>query len=208
MSQEITIAEAGAALTMSLPPRLAALAARVGTVQHPGQPQRFDLPEDAGMTSVDRSSALALLERLDAALNPEAPFKVDDRVYPGNQAKAALLASMVLGLAHSAGMSKAEADAKIEWYAQATEDLPAIAVSAALRNWAQGKCPESIEERPNYAFPPSPATLRKMAEFDLEIPRRRRELLDRLSKAVPTRRAMDPAPIESSAAAVPALRRM
>lgn len=194
----------------SLTPRLVALARQVGTVQHPGQPLRYDLSERAmrEFMELDRTEAQRRLQSLTSALDPEAPFVVDDVEYPGAQAKGALLTRMILGLAKAASISAEESDSKLWLYEMAIEGIPAAAVALAIRRWAQSRCPESIEHEPRYAFPPSPATLRAMALFDLEGPQRDAELLKNLLAAVTTRRAMDPEPLPVEVHALPALRRM
>jgi len=190
-----------------LPPRLAALAGALGTVEHPGQPVRHNLPAGWEVTDEDRKGAGSLLSTLTSMLDPQAPFEIDDRTVDGHMAKGALLTKMIDGLAGPANQSATAASAKIEMYADAIEDLPAWAIDKAIKRWARGECPYSIEESPRYAFPPAPATLRKMALFDIEDLRRNERKLKNLLAALPLERAMDPEPLPA-APGLPALRRM
>jgi len=188
----------------SLPPRLAALAGAVGTVQHPGQPTRYHLQIGWAISDMDRAEAASLLSTLTSNLDPTASFDGD----PGPAAKGALLTKLIRGLAGAAETSDIVAAAKIEMYADAIEDLPAWAIDAAIKRWACGSCPPEIEEKPKFAFPPAPATLRGLAMLELELPRRYVLMLTRLVDAVPMDRALDPEPLPKSFGVGPALRRM
>lgn len=172
--------------------RLVALAGAVGTVIHPGQAVRYHLPGGWTMKPSERAQAATLLSNLTTALDPNGPFVVDGTEYDGQQAKGALLTKMIDGLAGAAQRTAGQATATIEMYGDAIEELPAWAIDAAIRRWAQGKCPESIEERPKYAWPPAPAVLRQMAELELVMMRRERQGLERLLACVTFEEAMDP----------------
>lgn len=209
MGQALAVVNALAAEGATrLPPRLAALAGALGTVQHPGQPVRHNLPEGWEVTEHDRKGAASLLSTLTSLLDPEAPFEVDDRVVDGHMAKGALLTKMIEGLAGPANPTATAAAAKIEMYADAIEGLPAWAIDKAIRRWARGECPYSVEEHPRYAFPPAPATLRAMALFDLEDLRRNERKLKNVLAALPLERAMSPEPLPKAFGVGPALRRM
>lgn len=205
--QELTVAKLRSII--SLPPRLAALAGAVGSVQHPGQPVRHHLQTGWAMSDLERAEARSLLSTLTSDLSPEAMFDVDGRAEPGHLAKGALLNKMIRGLAGAAEPSPLTSAAKVEMYADAIEDLPAWAIDKAIKRWALGECPVSVEENPNYTWPPSPATLRKMALFELDLPRRYVAMLTRLVEAIPMSDALDPdwkAPKQFGVG--PALRRM
>jgi hypothetical protein len=188
----------------SLPPRLAALAGAVGTVRHPGQPERHHLQIGWAMSALEKAEAATLLASLTSALDPTASF--DDQ--PGPMAKAALLTKLIRGLAGAAEMSDVVAAAKIEMYADAIEDLPAWSIDVAIKRWGKGSCPAEIEERPKYAFPPAPATLRALACLELDAPRRDARKLEGLIAAVPLERALDPEPMPKQFGVGPVLRRM
>jgi hypothetical protein len=187
----------------SLPPRLAALAGAVGTVRHPGQPVRYNMPEGMAMSGMERQEAASLLSTLSSALDPTASFGGED----GHSAKGALLAKMIHGLGGAANQSETAATAKIEMYADAIEDLPAWAVAEAIKRWARGSCPPEICESPRFEFPPAPAVLRRLAQSDLDLPRRYVEMLRNLLAALPIDEAMNPEP-RPAEPGLPTLRRM
>lgn len=195
-NQLTTAVEAGPITT--LPPRLAALVRQVGTVQHQGQMVRYNLPGGVVITDLERAQARTLLSTLEGHLAADAPYVVENQTYPGRQAKGALIAQMQRGLAGPALVTSEVADAKAYCYDVGTDTLPAWAVDAAIRRWLQHRCPYTIQETPNYAFPPAPGVLRKMAEFDMEEHQRAADDLRRLIAALPLERAMDPAPIARS----------
>lgn len=205
MARDVTAVRAVANLDTirSLPRRLADLAGALGTVQHQGQQVRHHLQIGWAMSDLERREALSLLSTLTSALDPEAPFVGE----PGQMAKGALLTQMIRGLAGAAEVSDIVAASKIEMYALAVQDLPAWAISSAIARWARGACPYTIEEKPNYNWPPSPATLRAMAKFDMTEYERSARLLTNLVNAIPLERALDAEPMPSTGA-VPAIRRM
>lgn len=208
--QEVAVVAAQEPPTLWQRPRLARLALAVGTVKHPHQPVRYNLP--AGWQPIspeDRQEASTLLSTLTTALDPTASFLLDGDVYDGQMAKAALLTKMIRGLGGKADPSDIEASSKVSMYADSINVLPAWAIDLAIKRWGRGACPSSIEEKPNYNFPPSPAALRAMAFLELETPRRQHDLLTRLLAATSVDDAMDPDKVPHSTAVVPAsLRRM
>lgn len=175
----------------SLPPQLRHLASAVGTVQHPLQPLRYDLPEGFQMTSEERIEAKQLRERLTLLLDPMAAL---DGI-PGDEAKAALITKVVRGLAGAANPSEAVVTAKTSLYADGVGELPAWAIDLAIKRWAKGSCPPEIEKDPDFNWPPCPATLSKLAKLELQPLQRDVMALDNLLAAVPTSRAMDPKPL-------------
>lgn len=207
MAQHLTLAQAFKSKTLSLPQHLAVLAMAVGTVRYPGEPVRYDSPKGMELSSLERAEAKTLLSRLTSLLDPEAPFEIEGNSFPGRAAKGAILTKMIRGLAGPAKQSDVAANAKVDVYGDAIDDLPAWTVDAALKRWCRAECPQSIEASPEYAFPPSPATLRRMALFDLEGIKRDSRLLENLIAAVPTADAMQKHSRPSSDK-LPALRRM
>lgn len=189
--------------TPSLPPRVAALAMSVGTVQHPGQPVRYNLPEAFSMTEADRTEAETLRSTL-------APFLDRETLFDGHKprdAKLAILTTMLMGYAIGAG-SELGNDAKFDLYELALDDVPAWAVAAALRLWARGECPADVEKNPTFKYAPSPATLRGIAMYEIEPYRWSVYRLTNLLNALPREAAMDPKPLPKSFGVGPALRRM
>lgn len=191
-----------------LPLRLVSLAGAVGTVQHPGQSPRHHLQTGWKISADELTEAKDLLSTLTSDLSPDAPFEVDDRVVPGHEAKGALLTKLIRGLGGAAEISDIVAAAKIEMYRDAIGDVPAWAIDLAIKRWARGSCPADIEEKPKFAFPPAPATLRGLALLELDLPRRYVSMLTNLIAAVPMMRALDPEPLPKSFGVGPALRSM
>ncbi len=191
----------------TLPPRLAALARQVGTVQHGGQPLRYNLPGGVVMSDLERAEARTILSTLEDHLDADAPYFVEEQVFPGRQAKGALIARMQQGLAGPAVVLKEKADAQAYCYDVGTDTIPAWAIDSAIQRWLQHRCPYTIQEAPNYAFPPAPAVLRKMAEFDMEEHVRTAADLRKLLAALPLEEAMDPKPLPKTTA-VATIRRM
>lgn len=189
--------------TPYLPPRVAALATSVGTVNHPGQPIRYNLPVNFSMTKEDRAEAETLLSTLAPFLNRDTPF---DGNAP-RDAKLAILTTMLMGYAIGAG-SELGNDAKFDLYESALDDVPAWAVAAALRLWARGECPVDVEKNPQFKYAPSPATLRGIAQAEIEPYRRSVYRLTNLLAALPIEAAMDPKPLPKAFGVGPALRRM
>lgn len=189
----------------SLPPRLVSLAGSVGTVQHPGQPTRYHLQTGWAMSDLERAEAASLLSTLTSRLSRDAPFEGES----APDAKAALMTKMIRGFAGAADISEVSADSKMAVYADAVMDLPAWAIDVAIKRWARGSCPRDIEERPRFAFPPAPATLRALAMLETELPRRNVRMLENLLAAIPMSDALNPdwrAP--KTFGVGPALRRM
>ncbi|MDE2099589.1 MAG: hypothetical protein KGL39_20220 [Patescibacteria group bacterium] len=61
--------------------------------------------------------------------------------------------------------SELAAEAKADAYMEALDDIPAWAVSGAVKRWFKGDCGNDERGQPyNYAWPPDPATLRKLAQ--------------------------------------------
>lgn len=200
MAQDLT--RAGVTIP-SLPQRLVDLAMAVGTVQHKGQPVRYNLPEGWQISPLERTEAISLLSTLTSLLDPASPFER----CPADQARVALITKLLRGLGGAADMSEIAADSKIAMYSDAIEDLPVWAIDKAIKRWARGECPRQIEPEPRYSFPPAPGVLRKMALLETEQPNLHKTLLTRLLAALPLERAMDPTPIPATPS-VPALRRM
>lgn len=193
----------------SLPRRLAGLS--IGTVQWPGQQVRLHIQTREGtLTEAERTEAEALLSTLTIALSGEASLELEGRVYPGPEAKDVLVLKIIRGLAGASKASDVEATAKMAMYGDAIDDIPAWAIDKAVKRWAKGLCPYSIEEKPDYKWPPAPAVLRKMALFDMEEHSRNIAKLKALLECIPLKRAMDPEPLPVAVGdrSLPTLRRM
>ncbi len=91
-------------------------------------------------------------------------------------------------------MSDSAADARLEMYEFALEDIPPWAIDMARRRWARREVPASLKNV-NFAFAPAPADLRVicldcMAPYQAHLVEMRR-----LLSAVSIERAMDPEPL-------------
>lgn len=139
--------------------------------------------------------AQRLLSILTSALTADAPFDMEGEAVDGNMAKGALLTKMIRGLGGTAKPTDVEVTAKMGMYRDSIGDIPAWAIDLAIKRWAQGRCPYTVEEKPNYNFPPSPATLRRMAEFDMDDAKRDVAKLKALLSVIPMERALDPTPL-------------
>lgn len=196
--------------TFSLPPHVAAQVRLLGgTVEHPGQKTRHHMAVGAELPEPIREEARNLLSTLSSMLNPAATFVGRT----AENAKIGIVTMLLLGLAKAKGATAEEADAKYDLYEIALSDIPAWAVAAAAVAWAKGRCPETILKNPNYEFPPGPATLRALAEWEIAPYLTSVRDLTRLVESMPIERALDPRPIPMKAlggpdGVVPQLRKM
>lgn len=195
----------------SLPRRLVDLAWSLGTVHHEGQPVRYTTA--APLNAEARKEVEGLVENLTLRLDPMASFDPGDGAPPmdARSAKAMLLTKMILGLAGASKPDDAVVAAKMDMYADAIEGRPAWALDLAIKMWAGGECPRDIEPSPDFRWPPSPATLRRLIDFHLDLPKRMVLKFKNLLAAVTTARAMAPAPLPNAPApglALPTMRRM
>lgn len=211
MRELIALTESAEVPTYLLPPHVAAKVRLIGGwVDHPGQKPRYHMAAGVTLPDTIREEARNLLSTLTSALNPSTPFAGKS----AEDAKLGIVTMLLLGLAKAAGTTTEEADAKYDLYEIALNDIPAWAVAAAAVKWAQGKCPETIEKNPRYSFPPGPATLRALAEWELDPYRRSVSDLRKLVETMPIERALDPKPLPISGAlggpdgTVPQLRKM
>lgn len=194
-------------LTSFLPQRVVALGRAVCSVQHPHEATpRYHLPIGWTIDDRDREEARNALSTLTSQLNPNAEF--DGR--PGRDAILAMLTTLLMGSAMGHA-SEVGVDAKLDLYEMALDDVPAWAVAKAIRRWMKHDCPVSIELRPNYAFPPSPATLYALASLETAYVKKLADVAQQVSVAVTSEEAMKPEPPRvaiASPAAAPQLRKM
>lgn len=196
--------------TPYLPPRLAGLVRLIGgTVVHPGQKVRHHMAGGVDLTSEDREEARTLLSTLTSALDTTASF---ENRRP-REAKIALVDLLMRGTANGT-ITEEGAEARFDLFEIALDDVPAWAVAKAIHRWLRREVPEDVERRPNYAFMPSPQTIRAIALLELAPYRRSVADLERLVSAVTLNRAMDPEPLDAPrlsgprAGAIPQLRKM
>lgn len=134
-----------------------------------------------------RREATDLFSTYGSILEPAAEFAGHD----ASDARVMLITTMLLGLAAGA-TSESREDARQALYAEATDDLPAWTIAAAVRMWVRRECPASLEKAPNYSFPPSPGTLRGMAMLARQPYRDAQLRLSNLLVAESLEEAMDP----------------
>lgn len=170
---------------LSLPPRVAALAARVSTTLHPGE-IRYSIP--APLDLEDRAEATRQLSILNRVLEPTAMFGG----HTAEDAKLAIVTMMILGLAGPAMTIEEVQNARFDLYDMALERVPAWAIAEAVGRWVRRECPAEIEKGPNYAFPPCPATLGALARIELKAFERARDSIDHLLAAVSAEEALLP----------------
>lgn len=189
-----------------LPQHIAAMSGAVGTVQHEGQATRYHLPRGWTLDESQRVEAKNLLSTFNSILNPGATFNGQ----PAADARDALVTALLMGLAVGQG-SEVAADARLDLFEMALDDMPAWSVAEAIRRWARRECPPEIDKKPNYSFPPAPGVLRALAEREVAPYQRSVEDLNKLLAAETIEEAMDPAPRRKPAIAqstAPRLRSM
>jgi hypothetical protein len=88
-------------------------------------------------------------------------------------------------------MSDSAADARLEMYEFALEDIPPWAVDMARRRWARRDVPSSVKNA-NFSFAPSPGDLRAICLDSMAPYQGHLAEMRRLLSAVTLERAMDP----------------
>lgn len=173
----------------SLPQRLEGLASCLGTVNWPGQPTRLNFPSGMELSAEERLDVEALLHERQMIATGGNLTKAECE-----KGRLSLLTKLLMGSA-SAATSDEAADARLEMYEMAVEDMAPWVIAAARKRWAQRRVPATVRN-PNYSFAPAPADLRAICEDELAQINMQIAKLKRLLIAVPVARAMDPAPIE------------
>lgn len=153
----------------------------LGTVRHPGQPERKYLAGGARLTAEERARIKATRDKLVESISER---QRDDR-----EIILAVVAKMLLAYP-MAGGSMESGRARGEAYLEALDDVPPWAVADAVRAWHRGEAGEGR----NYDFAPSPATLRALAVNRIEPHRAAVNDLDALLAAVDIETAMDSRP--------------
>jgi len=115
-----------------------------------------------GKTSLPESQALSCQERLEvqlhlSILNGFLEHSSLNHPQTANEVLGAVTRLLLALPSKAAG--EATGEAKAEAYMMALEDLPAWAVTAAVRRWYRGECGPNH----NYTFAPAPATLRDIS---------------------------------------------
>jgi hypothetical protein len=183
----------------SLPSRLEKLASSIGTTQWPGEPMRLDLPSGMELTAEDRSEIQTRLDQVNGIITGK-----NLTTNESAKARLSLLTKMLLAFPAAGSSSEAAAQARSDVYDDALEDMPPWALNAAIKRWAKGDVPSDMVA--NFAFAPAPAVLRKLVKNEIAPFELQAAKLNRLLKAVPVSRAMDPTPIPREVSTVPRLR--
>jgi hypothetical protein len=170
----------------SLPPQLERLEKSLGTTNWPGQPQRLNFPSGKDLTETDRQWIEGRLAALQAITTGE-------NLQPAecSMARLSLLTRLLLGYPTAGGGTEKAAEARLGMYQEAVSDIAPWTLDAAIKRWARGEV-----DNANVDFAPSPGTLRRLCEIELEPFKAVMRRLKRLQMAVPIERAMDPKPIE------------
>jgi hypothetical protein len=170
----------------SLPPQLEKLERSLGTTNWPGQPQRLNFPSGTSLTETEREWIESRMVALQEITTGENLPQVEC-----SRARLSLLTRLLLGYPTAGGGTEKAAEARLGMYQDAVADIAPWALDAAIKKWARGEV-----SNPNVDFAPSPGTLRRLCEVELEPFKTVMRRLKRLQVAVPIERAMDPKPIE------------
>ncbi len=172
----------------SLPLPLARLERSLGTVQWPDQPMRLNFPSGMSLSEDQRAS---IQERMDTLIR----ITTGENLKPAECSKArlSLLTKLLLGYPAAGSATEKAAEARVGFYLEAVGDIAPWALDAAIRRWVRGDV-----ENINVDFAPSPGTLRRICETELEPFSKQIGQLKRLLSAVSIDRAMDPTPLLDS----------
>jgi hypothetical protein len=133
------------------------------------------------------------LEWIEGRLAALRAFTTGENLPPAecSRARLSLLTRLLLGYPTAGGGTEKAAEARLGFYQEAVADIAPWALDAAVKKWARGEV-----ENTNVDFAPSPGTLRRLCEVELQPFKTVMRRLKRLQVAVPIERAMDPKPIE------------
>ena len=182
MANELTIKRDDLQALISSPELLALRRISLGTVSHPGMLPRTYLSGGLTLSTEDRSRINAKVREIRAVC------EADDS-QENQKARLGLIGSMLMAypVAGSAESGRARAVA----YLVALDDVPAWAISEAIRKWHRGEC----LERHNYSFAPAPAELRMIVLEVLRPAKHAISHLEAVLNAMTLDRAMNPEPV-------------
>lgn len=156
----------------------------LGTVKHPGEPERTYLSGGLTLTAEQRARIKAKLEEIERVTS------ADDG--PENRkARLGVVANMLLAYPMSGGSEEA-GRARAQAYLVALDDLPPWVIAETIKRWHRGQCGDH-----NYRFAPAPAELRQCTLDILSSAKGTADQLRTLLNALTIERAMDPAPVET-----------
>lgn len=151
------------------------LTSRLGMVSRQGWGKPGTLPQNRCLSSKERQTVEGLRKSLEATLSNTSLTHPQT----ANEVLGAVT-KMLLALP-SKGAGEATGEAKADAYMIAIEDMPAWAVTAAIRGWYRGE----YGTEHNYTFAPAPAVLRKLAMTERWKVSGRAKALGELLEAVP-----------------------
>lgn len=172
----------------SLPPRLERLESLLGTVQWPEQAMRLNFPSGMELTLDERRWIDGRQRALDAIMTGSNLEAVEC-----SKARLSLLTKLLLGYPAAGANTEKAAEARLGFYLEAVGDVAPWALDAAIKRWVKGDVPNA-----NVDFAPSPGALKRLCDDEMKPYKAISDKLDRLQKALPIDRAMDPAPITAS----------
>ena len=186
MATEITTRPVDLLALISSPELLALRRISLGTIQHPGLPNRRYLSGGITLTADQR---LRIASHVTALRN----HATADDSQENRKARLGLLASMLM--AYPTGNATEETGkARASAYLSALDDLPPWSIAEAVRRWHRG---EGGGKDANYRFAPAPAELRHAALQILQPAKQTIAHLEAVLDALTIERAMDPTPLET-----------
>lgn len=135
------------------------------------------------LTSSERELVQRHLADLERFLRLDQPIELRGATLTNDQAHGVMIASLLLK--GGAKLDQQSSDAFTEDYLDAIEDLPAWAVREAIRKWNRAESPKLDGKPHSFDFRPSPPTLRRLAQIELNGVRGRMLELQRLCDAEP-----------------------
>jgi hypothetical protein len=139
-----------------------------------------DLPTSAQQADLQKHRAY--LERL-LELTPNRDTSHAKKTY-------GLVAKLMLAKpSRAAGPETAEA--RMEAYQMALDDIPWWAIALAIRNWHRGECHKWSEEKPDYRWAPESADLRRFALREVRNVKDRVGSIDKVLNAIQYDEAKD-----------------
>ncbi len=157
------------------------LTSRLGMVSRQGWGKPGTLPQNQSLAMQERTEVQSYLNGLNGLLE----YSSLTHPLTANEVLGAIT-RLLLALPSKAS-GEATGEAKGEAYMIALEDLPAWAVTAAIRGWYRGECGSDH----NYTFAPAPAVLRDIAMRERWRVAGRVKALTELLEAVPEREFTD-----------------
>lgn len=187
MANEISTRRVDLPALISSPELLAWRRISLGTIQHPGMPNRKYLAGGLKLTDEDRARITAMVGKLRGIADA-------DDGQDNQKARIALLAKMLMAYPVASNASEEAGKARVNAYLAALDDVPPWAIADAIRRWHRG---EGGGSDANYRFAPAPAELRYAVMQILQPAKQTIAHLEAVLDAMTIDRAMDPTPVIS-----------